>query len=221
MNKKAIQLSINFLVIVIISLAIFGMGIVFVNKIFFSAGKKIAEMDLKTKEELAMLLDEGDKVAMPFFQKTVIHGKTATFGIGILNTKSAAAFTVVVKFDEAYDKANKKICDFSDWEHGEGPYASEGCKSDPDGVYTDQNDNGWLAYDHSPHTIEPNEQGKYTIAINSEKDTPRGVYIFNVAVCYSGGTYGAYEKASEICTPDPLNPPYGYYNLQKIWLTVK
>ena len=110
MNKKAIELSINFLVIIIISLAVFGMGILFVNKIFFAAGKKVAEMDSQTKEELARLLDSGDKVAMPFFQKTVIHGNTATFGIGVLNTLgSPKAFTVVVKFDEAFDKEDKLI----------------------------------------------------------------------------------------------------------------
>src|SRR3989344_5094068 len=177
MNKKAIELSINFLVIIIISLAVFGMGILFVNKIFFAAGKKITEMDQQTKEELARLLDDGSKVAMPFFQKTVIHGNTATFGIGILNTLEPSKFSagntnefkVIVKFDEAFDKDDNTITPVSD----------------PDGDYRVPNDNGWLAYDHDEHEIKMNDQGTYTIAISSPRDAQAGVYIFNVAVCYN------------------------------------
>lgn len=215
MDKKGIELSINFLVIIIISLAVFGMGIVFVNKIFFSAAQKVDEMGAQTKNELARLLDQGDKVAMPFFQETVIHGKTATFGIGVLNTLTASStenFTIVVEFDEAYRKDNSEICNAGD---------TSGCGSDPDGEGT-QEDNGWLAYDQKEHTIKSNEQGSYTIAINPPKDTPTGVYIFNVAVCYdvppSDPLNDLYESASNICTG---TYDYGYYNLQKIWLSVR
>ena len=222
MNKKAIELSINFLVIIIVSLAVFGMGILFVNKIFFAAGKKITEMDQQTKEELARLLDDGSKVAMPFFQKTVIHGNTATFGIGVLNTLgSAKDFTVVVKFDEAFKKDDTSICNAGD---------TNDCGSDPDGAGT-PTDNGWLAYDHNLHNINNNEQKIYTIAISPPKSPlpPAGTYIFDVAVCYdpepnpiylAGGTDDPYKTASAICTPINTNY-YGYYHLQKIWLSVK
>ena len=215
MNKKAIQLSVNFLVIVILSLAVFSMGIIFVNKIFFSASKKVAEMDAQTKQELANLLDQGDKIAMPFFQKSVIHGKTATFGIGVLNTISSLAredFEIVVEFDAAYKKDNTEITPVSD----------------PDGQGTQEN-NGWLAYDHSTHEIKPNEQGRYTIAISPPKDAETGVYIFNTAVCYdpdpnpsytAGDNDDPYKTASTICTGVDSNY-YGYYHLQKIWLSVR
>jgi len=231
MNKKGIELSVNFLVIIIISLAVFAMGIVFVNKIFFSAAEKVAQMDLQTKDELARLLDQGDKVAMPFFQKTVIHGKTATFGIGVLNmfglSKFATGkddnFKIIVEFDAAYDKNDDDIC------------TSSPC--DPDGSRT--SGDGWLAYDKSEHKIEMNEQGAYTIAINPPRAADTGVYIFNAAVCYMPATQpdcsgeDPYSTATKVCgsteTSDDCNTAgtwsgtglFGYYNLQKIWLSVK
>lgn len=213
MNKKAIELSVNFLVIIIISLAVFIMGIVFVNKIFLSAGKKVAEMDTQTQNELARLLDEGDKVAMPFFQKTVIHGKTASFGVGVLNqldiskffTGYVNKFKLVVEFDEAYEKDNPTaICAWNDL---------------PCGGWTDPDVE--VIYDQIEHDIEPYEQGMYTIAISPPKDTPQAVYIFNVAVCYNpatGPSPDPYQTASDICT-SPYD--FGYYHLQKIWLSVK
>jgi len=208
MDKKAIELSVNFLVVIILSLFVFGLGIVFVNKIFSSANKQVYEMDLQTKEELARLLDSGDKVAMPFFQKTVAHGNTATFGIGVLNQLDQGKFgsgydndfKVIVNFDKAYDNQNGEITS----------------SSDP---------GTWLTYDTNKHEIKMNEQATYTIAMTPPRSPlpPSGVYIFNAAVCYKPASTpqsDPYQTATVVCSGDSTYTQ-GYYHLQKIWLSVK
>ena len=153
-HKKGIELSINFLVIVIISLAVLGMSVILFNKFFKGAHKIQTDYDKQTEEELEALLVAGKKVAIPFTRKEVKAGETGVFGLGILNVLGS-----------------KK--DF---------YIYVECSSliKPDGTPQSCNLNYLVS---NPQTIENNDDVKIPIAIPTQKTTPVGTYIFNVCVC--------------------------------------
>jgi hypothetical protein len=84
-NKRAMQLSINFLVVIILGIAMLVMGVVFVRKMFTGASDIKANLDKQTEEELENLMTSGERVAIPYTKKEVRAGKTVIFGLGILN----------------------------------------------------------------------------------------------------------------------------------------
>ncbi len=85
MNKRAMELSANFLVMVILGIAMLSMGTVFVRKMFTGASDLKTSLDKQTQEELENLLTAGERVAIPFTKKEVRAGETAIFGLGLLN----------------------------------------------------------------------------------------------------------------------------------------
>src|SRR3989344_2686140 len=102
-SRKGMELSVNFLVMTILSIAVFSMGVVFVNKIFRAADEKAVAFDAQTKAELARLLERGEKVALPFYRATARGGETHSFGVGILNVNLAdEIFKVNVKFTKSF-----------------------------------------------------------------------------------------------------------------------
>ena len=97
MNKKALELSINFIVIVIISLVIFGMGIGIANKFLGQAEVIKQDLDQQTENQINAMLDSGDRLAIPIDNKIIEKGKSDVFGLGILNILGQTrTFTVTI-----------------------------------------------------------------------------------------------------------------------------
>ena len=71
MRKRGIELSINFIVILIISLIIFTSGLVFTNKFFKLAVDRKADLDKQTELEIQNLLSDGAPVAIPYNKKKI------------------------------------------------------------------------------------------------------------------------------------------------------
>ena len=157
-NKKAIELSINFLVVVILGLAMLSMGIIAFNKFFRGAETIRKSFDARTQAELEALLSGGEKVAIPFTKKEVIAGDTAVFGLGILNILGKEElFVVDVRCDELIPK---------------GKELPESCSDfDKNIIYT------------SDHQLKNNQQQKLPIAISTQRNTKEGTYIINVCIC--------------------------------------
>src|SRR3989338_1661935 len=89
-HKGAIELSVNTLVVVIISLVILAGGITLLYKFIAGAEEIKADLDARTTEELERLLvQQGKKVALPLHVADVERGKTHVFGLGILNALEA------------------------------------------------------------------------------------------------------------------------------------
>lgn len=95
MNKKGIELSVNFMIVLIITLVVFGMAI-YLLKMFFSTAVEIKEnIDTQTEEEIQRVLFSGERVAIPVNKKEIRRGSSEVFGIGILNVdNSGPDFTV-------------------------------------------------------------------------------------------------------------------------------
>jgi len=97
MNRKAIQLSVNFMVILIITLIVFGMAMYLLN-MFFGTAKEIKEnIDTQTEKEIQRVLFSGERVAMPINRKEIKRGSSGVFGLGILNVESGPEFTIKIE----------------------------------------------------------------------------------------------------------------------------
>ena len=87
MKKGALGLSVETLVIIIISLVILSAGITLIYQFISGAEDIKAQLDQKTQEELdRLLVTQGKKVALPMHVATIRRGESHVFGIGILNT---------------------------------------------------------------------------------------------------------------------------------------
>ena len=87
MNKKAFELSINFIVILIISIVIFGFGIKFAYDIMHQADElsKMTQKDIDAHLE-NMLCDSSERICIGTTTKEIRPNKVGFFTVGILNT---------------------------------------------------------------------------------------------------------------------------------------
>lgn len=106
-NKQAaIELSMNFLVVIIISLVILAGGISLLYKFIASGEDTIIGIDDQTRMQIEQLLDDGSVVAMPYAAKTLKRGEDFVFGLGVLNIKDTpddAKLTFAVEVTEPGD----------------------------------------------------------------------------------------------------------------------
>ena len=204
MRKKAsIDLSVGFIVTLIICIVVFTSGVYILKKFFTHAESIKMTYDERTEKEIERLLDDGSKIAIPFDRKTINNGESATFGIGILNvlnTGQSNVFNIRIYFSKAYDKTNNLICN--------DPFS--GCIP-----------NTWLqtaegSADPGPNspginiqkTINNNEQAKFLLGV-SPKKAPSGIYTFDVLVCYDTLDCNAY-----------IGNPYMYDTVHKLYVEI-
>ena len=88
MNKSGIQLSINFVVILIIAVIVFGLGLNFAYKIFSLAEEMKTNLDAETQTQIEAMLDTGAIVGIPVNRAKVQIGDSKVFGLGINNDNS-------------------------------------------------------------------------------------------------------------------------------------
>ena len=168
-RKGAIELATSTIVTIIISLVILAFGIVFLYNLVYGAESIKSDLDERTNEELEHLLtDQGKQVALPFQTANIYPGENHVFGIGILNTKEEADFTIGVE------------CKIYVNEEGAGG-ATDKC-------------NGWYLYNTETFSLEQGEHRKEGIMVNVPNDAPKGEYIFNVNIISGENAYGNPQK---------------------------
>jgi len=161
-KKGAIGLSINMLVVIIISLAIFGGGIALLYNLISETEETKAMLDAQTKAELErFLVDQGKKVALSRHTAAISSGDLHSFGLGVLNIEESVfgtQFNLEVDLSKAFDETETEFStDISQW----------------------------LYYDPEPFIIEENQHKSLPIGIGVPKDTKKGTYIFNVKIHYN------------------------------------
>lgn len=123
MNKKGVELSVNFLVVLIISIAVIGFGIKFVYNLVGETQKleQVSGEQLDAKIGNLICADE-DKVCIGKDIKKIPRGKVDVFGLRILNTDfqndpntgAAKIFTVKIEECQHSTGSSKSDCDSSD-----------------------------------------------------------------------------------------------------------
>ena len=157
-KKGAIGLSVETLVIIIISLVILSAGITLVYQFIHGAEDIKSSLDQTTQDELERLLvGQGKKVALPLHVATVSRGDSHVFGLGILNTYDhTEKFQVQIRLNKVVDETKADITSALD---------------KPAII-------GWALYNHAAITIESNANDKEVILIQVPKDAVKGEYIF-------------------------------------------
>ena len=168
LSKKAIQLSVNFLVMLILSIVIFGMGITFLYKIYSGAVKISDEMDTGIQEQLKNDLVANRLAIAPVVQ-TTSNRKTAMYSMGISNDLEtpapADAFTVQVSFATAIDANGAELTvttDVNDW------IKATSSSTDVNGLF-------------KSISVPKNENRFFVIGLRPV-DATKGTYTFNVEI---------------------------------------
>ena len=161
-NKKAIELSLNFIVILIISIIIFGFGVRFISKLSSQATElqdlTIGELD----DRIGNLVCEGsDRVCIGIDRKTIKRTKFDVFGVKIVNILDSQHFIVAVSrpTPSGYTKNKAEI---------------------------PNDDLVWNPKERDI-PIDKNEEKNIGIGIQVPADAVSGTYIFDVKIQTSDG----------------------------------
>lgn len=211
MNKKGIELTVNFIVVLIIGIAMLGGALMLTSKLFSQAEKYKATVDVNTQNEIRKLITDSDDLVVIYPSRKIIsRTKSYNFGIGVQNTiegRDSAKFALAVTLSSAVDKENNEIC--------KAPYGN--------GIFDCGNiTNEWIVLG-STLDIKKNEIETFAMPVTVEKKAPSGLYIFNVCVCYdynlgspeckdSQGRYAQCEPGTTIVN--------SYGNINKIYVQV-
>ena len=172
-NKQAVELSLNFIVILIISIALFGFGVIFIRNLF-SQATDLRDLTLEELDErIAELICEGsDKVCIGIDSKTIKRKEYAVFGLKILNVLDSQEFEI--KVDPPQDYLG---------------YKKDGSKIDTTSLPL-------IRYPESRTVvIKQNEEVKLGIGIQVPSTAVSGTYIFNVNIIDGEGiSYSSVQK---------------------------
>ncbi|MBI4983751.1 hypothetical protein HZC32_03845 [Candidatus Woesearchaeota archaeon] len=165
-NKTgALGLSMETLVVIIISLVILVGGIAFLYNLIYSSESIKAQLDEQTNIELEhLLVDQGKQVALPRHTATLEAGESHVFGMGILNTGSEFGMHFKIKVTP-----NK--------------YSDPLEKPGDDNIIKEAAEN-WLLF-NSELTIAEGEHKTELISVEVPTNALKGQYIFDVKVYYT------------------------------------
>ena len=157
-KRGAIGLSVETLVIIIISLVILSGGITLMYQFIHGAEDIKGQLDQKTQDELERLLvGQGNKVTLPLHVATVQRGESHVFGLGMQNINdNTESFTISIHLNKVTDESRKDVT----------------------ASVNPQNIASWALYNSAPISIESNANNKEAILIQVPKDALKGEYIF-------------------------------------------
>lgn len=170
LNKKAIELSLNFLVILVISIIIFSFGIRFISRLS-SQATELQEITAKELDErIGSLVCEGsDRVCVGNERKTITRTKFDVFGLKIMNILESQNFDIIISRPTPSGTTNSK--------------------------QEIQSDN--LVWNPKSRSIfiEENEEANLGIGVQVPATAVSGTYIFDVKILSADGKpYSATQK---------------------------
>ncbi len=175
MNKRAIELSINFIVILILSIAMFAAGFFIMKKVFTTTNQMKETLSDQQKTKLEQILANGaEPVKAIYSERTLRPGGHDVFGLGIRNDLGYKEnFTIEADFDIYIDSKGEVKCD-----------SELGCTLDPNkGVSIIANPD---SQHMEVHTVANNERAIVDdIYVYAAKGAEKGTYVFNIKVCQS------------------------------------
>jgi hypothetical protein len=185
-NKSGgMQLSLNFLVMLIIAIVIFILSIAFLGDFFKQATELRTSLDEHSRAQIETLLAGNARVAIPIESRTTKPGDPVSYGIGIKNTLPQENFLVKIHSQGTFIPANEPtqsymlIC---------GDINYRGCSID--GFSLRNYNSGDIAVEYligrqGKTQIKINNDDTMVIALNPISKAPRGHYIFNILICSS------------------------------------
>ena len=169
-TRGSIGLSVETLVIIIISLVILAGGITLIYQFISGAEEIKGQLDQKTQDELERLLvSQGKKVALPLHVATIGRGDSHVFGLGILNTLDVTKhFYIQIAINKVVDEAEQDITNQVDL----------------------QQIQSWVFYDSGALSINSNDNHKEALLVQVPTSAVKGQYIFVAIVVVDTAVYG-------------------------------
>ena len=173
-KKAALDLSVGFLVKLILAIVVFSMGMIIVRNIFSTAssGDLTRGVDDEVELQIRTLMDTGDKVVMFPEEIETTRNNVAIFGLGILNVLNAPGdtdFNIQVQCHEFIPRNSNQRLDCTEG----GDYES------------------WTFADFPSVSLARNDEETVSIPI-LPSGAELGTYIYNVRVFFGDPeeTYG-------------------------------
>jgi len=168
--KKGIELSLNFLVTIIIVLTIFTFGIKFI----YNFTKDASDLESLTTEQLDLRIENlvcgTDKVCIGSNRKSISKGDFDVFGIRIINIYDTQEFNINSKVTKLI-KNNEEIVDTSSLNKINLKYRGS-------------------------VLIEKNDEVSLGLGVEVAKDAPSGTYIIDVEISEYEEVYKIYVEVS-------------------------
>jgi hypothetical protein len=168
MDKKGVEVSINFIVMFILAMIVFASGLAIMRQIVGDADEAKKRIEEQQREEMERYLCDGsDKVKLIYASMDMKKGENEFAGLCVRNDFDIdKKFYIKAWCDAAYSNTKELICSRD--------YANCGAVCDT-----------WIVYDQTPYTIYPNEIKKIQdiSIIVPQSDVAKGRYIFNILVC--------------------------------------
>lgn len=168
MNKKAaVELSVNFIVITVLSLIVMGIGFYLVTNIFTTATDYKESLDEQTKESIISVLKKsGEPISLPITSYNIFRGNANIIGVGLYNALEAEeTFHISVDCKEALAADETVLC-----EENNGNSCAEICDS-------------WPILDTETVTLEPKKSTAIGIFVKVPEQAASGTYGFTFKVC--------------------------------------
>lgn len=175
-SRKGIELSVNFLVILIITLVLFGMSLYFINKFREVGAGYERDLDRYAVEQLRALSRDESFALFPN-SVTLGVGESEVVGVGVTNNENSV-LNAVLKVDPAgaYDlNGNEKTTNLP------------------------ANRDKWVSYFGSKEVIKSGEFQQFLIVVNPKGgNVPSGIYEFNVCIIDTVQQQG--QKCADLST---------------------
>ena len=176
-NKKgAIELSVNFLVILIISLVVFGSGLTLFWKIYESGEEQLGQISRTVEQRIITQLHGGAKVSVVPRSVDLDRNQEYIVGIGINNLLTETKVFKVFA-ERGLFVRDEFTCSFYDLDFGMGGNA-DSCVDDHDMPPLK------LLGDYAELRVESNKQEISNIMVKADRKALSGKYTINICVCY-------------------------------------
>ena len=167
MNKRAsLELSTNFIVILIISIVVFGFGLYFLTQLSSVNNSSIDQVNKQAEIQIQSLLDSGEQIIVYPEQLDIKRNGVGTFGVGIRNTlrdEQSAKFKIGVQCSAFISKSG--VYHENDCAAGSSDYSK------------------WTFSSFAVKEVMRNENVNIAIPMQVSGSASPGTYIFNVYVC--------------------------------------
>ncbi|MBI4438814.1 hypothetical protein HY640_02690 [Candidatus Woesearchaeota archaeon] len=160
-DRKGVELTVNFFVIVALSVVILVFGLKLLYDVLGRAYVQIENLGNCDSKQIDILLADS-RVAVCPQKATIGRGASGRMWLGILNTDDNTAFKVELEAGSGVDSAGGRI----------------------DGV-------AFVFNYVSSYTIGRNKDQKVAVVVSVPKEIPRGTYPVSVFVCSGSSTPGS------------------------------